>query len=85
MYIRKIFASNNITRVANGLTVCNINSDEKEFTEPFISLNDLMFDLQNRMNESADLMASSPDELVRTNAASDWTLLHKLFDDLVKV
>ena len=35
IYIRKIFASNNITRVANGLTVCNINSDEKEFTEHF--------------------------------------------------
>ena len=79
VFIKKYFINPKLNDVTPGIVIGCYNSDpSRDFIDPFVSLNDLIVDLQNRMNETANEMVIAPDEIAKTNAAVKWSLLNDL-------
>jgi hypothetical protein len=63
-----------------GITDSNIN-----FTEPFISLDDLINDLQSKVNEAACTILNAPDDTEKFRAEIKWESLYELLTEIQKL
>ena len=82
MNTRKYFLNEHI--IPNHAIGSN-NFVENVFSEPFISLNDLLYNVQNQVNESACQILNAPDEGAKRNAEIKWETLYMLLTELQKI
>lgn len=78
---RKYFLNEYILPAA---VVGTINSDNN-FVEPYISLNDLIQDIQNMANEAASAILNAPDEDTKYREEITWGILFDILTKLQKV
>lgn len=64
--------------------VGTVNSDTN-FIEPFISLNDLMYNVQKKVNETACSILNAPDDAEKARAEVKWETLYELLTELEKL
>ena len=64
--------------------VGTVNSDTN-FIEPFISLNDLICNVQNKVNEAARAILNAPDDAEKLRAEVAWEVLYNLLTELQKI
>lgn len=64
--------------------VGTVNSDTN-FIEPFISLNDLIYNVQNKANEAACAILNAPDDAEKLRAEVNWEILYNLLTELQKI
>lgn len=82
MNIRTYYLNNNIEKVTPGLTIARVNSDNYEFTEPYINKYDLVVYLQMKCDKIAEEMVSMPLEADRTVITTQWSVLHDLLEEI---
>ena len=81
MNIRKYFLNENILPAA---VVGTINADTN-FIEPYISLNDLIYNVQNKVNEAACAILNAPDDAEKLRSGIAWEVLYNLLTELQKI
>ena len=81
MTARKYFVNEHILPAC---IVGTVNSDTN-FIEPFISLNDLICNVQNKVNEAARAILNAPDDAEKLRAEVAWEVLYNLLTELQKI
>lgn len=81
MNIRKYFLNENILPAA---IIGTINADTN-FIEPYISLNDLLYNIQHKVNETACSILNAPDDAEKLRAEVAWEILYNLLTELQKI
>lgn len=82
MNTRKYFLNEHILPQA---VIGSYNMEVNLYPEPFISLNDLIYNLQIKVNESACAILDSPDENEKREAEITWRVLYNLLTEIQKL
>lgn len=64
--------------------VGTVNSDTN-FVEPFISLNDLLYDIQDKVNKIGGIIINAPSDEEKFRAGVQWEVLYNLLTELQKI
>lgn len=82
MNISKYFLNEHILPNA---VIGSFNLINNIFEEPFISYNDLIYNLQAKVNEAACAILDAPDENEKHEAEITWRVLYNLLTEIQKL
>ena len=82
MNVRKYFLNEHILPQA---VIGSYNVEHNLYPEPFISQNDLIINLQTKVNEAACDILSAPDENLKHESEIIWKTLYNLLTEIQKI
>ena len=82
MNTRKYFLNEHILPQA---VIGSYNMEYSLYPEPFISQNDLIKDLQTKVNEAACAILNAPDENEKHECEVTWRVLYNLLTEIQKI
>ena len=82
MNARKYFLNEHILPQA---VIGSHNMEANLYPEPFISLNDLIYNLQIKVNEAACAILDAPDGNEKREAEITWRVLYNLLTEIQKL